>query len=93
MSLGCRFTLVLGRFLVAEAADVLWGLLLSCFGHARAKNNSEALFDLNFVSTFGLGLSPCCLHLLRRAVNYLFYCGIQWLVFRLLRVGLEAGYA
>ena len=71
----------------------LLGLLLSFFGHARVKNNSEALFDLNCVSPFGLGLSPYCLHLLHRVVNYLFYCSMQWLVFGLLRVGLEAGYA
>ena len=71
---------------------LLW-LLLSCFGHARAKNNSEALFDLNCVSPFCLGLSPCYLYLLHGAVNYLSYCGMHWLVFGLLRVGLEARYA
>ena len=58
VSLGCQFTLVLGCFLVAEAADVLWGLLLSCFGHARANNNSGAWFDLNCVSPFVWGCHP-----------------------------------
>ena len=63
-----------------------FGLLLSCFGHARAKNNFEAWFDLNCVSPFCWGLSPCYLYLLHGAVNCLPYCGMYWLVFRLLRV-------
>ena len=50
VSLGYRFTLVLGCFLVAKVEDVFWGLLLSCFGHARAKNNSRVWLDLNCVS-------------------------------------------
>ena len=90
---GYCLPLVSGFFLVAKAADVLWGLLLSCFVHARAKHNSEALFDLNCVSPFCLGLSPYCLYLLPIVVDCLFYYGMQWLVFGLLRVGLEARYA
>ena len=58
VSLGCRFTLVLGCFLVAKDADVFWGLLLSCFDHSRAKNNSGAWFDLNCVSPFVWGCHP-----------------------------------
>ena len=80
-------------FWVASWLLRLLGLLLSFFGHARAKNNSESLLDLNCVSPFCLGLSACCLHVLHRAVNCLFYYDIQWLVFGMLRVGLEAGYA
>ena len=70
-----------------------FGLLLSYFGHARAKNNSELSCGLEPCSSFCLGLSPCGLHLLHRAVNCLFCCGMHWFVFGLLRVGLKAGYA
>ena len=66
-----------------------FGLLLSCFGRARAKNNSELSCGLSCFSPL-LGVSSGCLH---RAVKGLFCCGMQWLVFELLRVGLEAGYA
>ena len=52
------------------------GLILSCFGHARAKKNFESSCWLELCSPFHLGLSPCCLYLLHRAVNYLFYCGL-----------------
>ena len=71
----------------------LLGMLLSCFGHARANNNSKLSCGLEPCSSFCLGLSPCGIHLLFRAVSCLFYCGMQWLVFGLLRVGLEVGYA
>ena len=58
VSLGCRFTLFLGCFLVAEAADVFWGLLLSFFGYARAKNNSGVWLDLNCASLFVWNCRP-----------------------------------
>ena len=38
-----------------------FGLLLSCFGHARAKNNSEFPCGLELCLTFRLGLSPVVL--------------------------------
>ena len=56
--LGYQFTLLLGFFLVAKAADILWVLLLSCFGHARAKNNSGVWLDLSYVSPFIWGCPP-----------------------------------
>ena len=41
------------------AAEVPWfGLQLSCFGHARAKNKSELPCGLELCLTFHLGLSP-----------------------------------
>ena len=58
VSLGCRFTLFLGCFLVSEATDVFWGLFLSFFCHSRAKNNSRVWFDLNYVSPFVWGCHP-----------------------------------
>ena len=70
-----------------------FGLLLSFFGHARAKNNVELSCGSELCFTCWVGLPPGCLCLLHRAVNGLFCCGMQWLVFGLLRVGLEAGYA
>ena len=70
-----------------------FGLLLSCFIHARAKSNSELSCGSELCFTCWLGLSPGCLFLLHRVVNGLFCCGMQWLVFGLLWVGLEAGYA
>ena len=88
MGLGCWSSLVL----VVACANIFW-VPLSCFGHARAKNNSESTCWLELCSPFRLGLSPCCLYLLHRAVNCLFYYDMQWLVFGLLRVVLEAGYA
>ena len=51
----------LGCFLVVEATDVIWVLLLSCFGHARAKNNSELPCGLELCFIFCLGLSPVVL--------------------------------
>ena len=42
VSLGFRFTLVWGCYLVAKTKNVFWGLLLNFFGHARDKNNSGA---------------------------------------------------
>ena len=45
VSLGCRYTLV-------------WVLLLSCFGHVRAKNNFVLFGGLELCLTFRLGLSP-----------------------------------
>ena len=70
-----------------------FGSPLSCFGHAGAKNNLELSHGPELCFTFCLGLSPGCICLLHRAVNGLFCCGMQWLVFGLLIVGLEAGYA
>ena len=61
-----------------------FGLLLSCFGHARAKNNPELSYGSELCFTCWLELSPGCLCLLHRAMNGLFCCGTQWLVFRLL---------
>ena len=57
-------------------AEVPWfTLLLSCFGHARAKNNSELPSGLELCFTCWLGLSPVgCLCLLHRAVKGLFCC-------------------
>ena len=47
----------LGCFLVAEAAVIIWVLMRSCFGHARAKNNSEFPYGLELCFIFCLGLS------------------------------------
>ena len=44
--------------MVVEVADIIWVLLLSCFGHARAKNNSEFPCGLELCFLFCLGLSP-----------------------------------
>ena len=77
---------------VVVAEVPLFGLLLSCFGHARAKNNSELSCGLSCVPLL-FGIVPGCLCLLHRAVKGLFCCSMQWLVFGLLRVGLEDGYA
>ena len=51
-----------------------FGLLLSCFGHVKAKNNSVFPYGLERCSSF-VGDCPRlpCLH--RRAVNLLFCCG------------------
>ena len=82
-------TLVVG-FCVCK---YLVGLLLSCFGHARENNNSEtscltwAVFTLSFGVVTLLSSPPS------QSCELLFYCGMQWLVFGLLRIGLEAGYA
>ena len=70
-----------------------FGLLLSCFSHARAKNHPELSCGSELCFTSCLGLSPGCLCLLHRAVNGLFCCGMQRLVFGLLRVGSNPGYA
>ena len=67
------------------------GLLLSCFGHARAKNNSESSCLTWAMFTISFGSSPCCLYFHHRAVNCLFQCG--YVVVGLQTVGLEAGYA
>ena len=75
------------------ACKYLVGLLLSCFGNARAKNKSEsscltwAKFTLSFGDVTLLSSSPS------QSCELLFYCGMQWLVFGLLRIGLEARYA
>ena len=37
---------------------LVWVWLLSCFGHVRAKNNSELPCGLELCLTFRLGLSP-----------------------------------
>ena len=71
--------------------QVPFGLLLSCFGHARAKNNSELSCGLELCFASWLGLPLGCFFLLHRAVKGLFCCGMQWLVFGLLRVGLRLG--
>ena len=81
---GKSVAIVFPWFLGCCVCKYLFGLLLSCFGHARAKNNSESPCLLELCSPFRLGLSPCCLHLLHRALSCLFYCGMQWLVFGLL---------
>ena len=55
----CGFgVVVFPWFWVASWLLRLLGLLLSCFGHARAKNNSEALFNLNYVLPFVWGCHP-----------------------------------
>ena len=44
---------------VFVAAEGTWfGLQLSCFGHVRAKNNSELPCGLELCFLFCLGLSP-----------------------------------
>ena len=48
-------------------------LLLSCFGHVRAKTYSELPYRLELCLTFRLGLSSVIL-LLHRAVKGLFGC-------------------
>ena len=59
---------------VFVAAEVPWfGLQLSCFGHVRAKTNSELPCRLELCLTFRLGIIPGCL-LLHRAVKGLFCC-------------------
>ena len=85
----CWLTLVLG----CCVCKYLVGLLLSCFGHARAKNNSETscltwvVFTLSFRVVTLLSSPPS------QSCEVLFYYSMQWLVFRLLRIGLEARYA
>ena len=54
------------------AAEVPWfGLQLSCFGHVRAKTNSELPCRLELCLTFCLGLSPVVL-LIHKALKGLF---------------------
>ena len=50
---------VLWAVVVAEVPR--FGLQLSCFGHVRAKNNSEFPCRLELCLTFRLGLSPVVL--------------------------------
>ena len=60
--------------LCVVAAEVpRFGLHLSCFGHVRAKTNSELPWRLELCLTFGLGIIPGC-WLLHRAVKGLFCC-------------------
>ena len=73
----------LGCFLVDEAAVVIWVLLRSCFGHARAKNNSELSCGLSRVHRL-VGIVNRTSFLLHRTVKGLCCCGMQWLVFGLL---------
>ena len=61
------------------AAEVpRFGLQLSCFGHVRAKTNSELPCRLELCLTFGLGIIPGC-WILHRAVKGCFSAGVQWL--------------
>ena len=64
---------------VFVAAEVPWfGLRLSCFGHVRAKTNTELPCGLELCPVFVWDLSPvvCLLH---RAVKGCFAAGMQWL--------------
>ena len=61
--------LVLGCYV----CKYLFGFLMSYFGHSRANNNFELSCGLELCSPFCLGFSPCCLHLLHRAVNSWLY--------------------
>ena len=69
-----------------------FGLLLSCFGCARAKNNFELSCGLELCFIFCLGPSLVVLPS-SQSREWVVCCGMQWVVFGLLRVGLEAGYA
>ena len=62
--LGVLFLIHCGLWIAAIIHCVLWllkypgfGLQLSCFGHARAKNNSELPCGLELCFIFCLGLS------------------------------------
>ena len=60
--------------LCVVAAEVpRFGLQLSCFGHVRAKTNSEFPCRLELCLTFRLGIIPSCF-LLHGAMKGLFCC-------------------
>ena len=89
--LGVLFLIHCGLWSVASFIEGLWmlmhpgfGLLLSCFGHTRAKNNSELPCGLEAVFHLWFGTVPGCLCLHHRAVSGLCCCGVQWFVFVLL---------